>query len=100
MNRICFRLAIARPDVGFDYFGSWNAYNPGPVLEEARRALAQDPSVGLRLQCSDERGKQTDLGWNSDWLHLLESRLQTGVSQEQWNRLAANALLAQKAAAQ
>ena len=45
MKRICFRIAVARPEVGFDYFGGWNAYNPGPVLEEARRALEQHPDA-------------------------------------------------------
>lgn len=94
MTRICFRLAIARPDVGFDYFGSWNAYNPGPVLEEARRTLEQDATASLRLQCSDSKGKQTDLGWDPDWLHLLSHRLDTGVSQEQWNRFATQVLMA------
>lgn len=93
MNRICFRLAIARPDVGFDYFGGWNAYNPGPVLEEARRTLVQTPNAPIRLQSSQGQGKEVDLGWDPAWLDLLALQLSPGVTQAQWNRLASDVLM-------
>lgn len=94
MKRICFRLAIARTDVGFDYYGGWVAYNPGPVLEEARRELKNSPNSPLRIQYSDERGKEIDLGWNVNWLKLLDGHHEPNFIQCTWNRHAVSTLLA------
>ena len=93
MKRICFRLAIARPEVGFDYYGSWNAYDPSPVLEDARRELQKSPHSLLRIQCSDARGREVDLGWNAEWLKLLETQYQKGFRQSDWNRQVAAILM-------
>lgn len=94
MKRICFRLAIARTDVGFDYYGGWVAYNPCSVLENARRELKNSPGSLLRLQYSDEKGKEVDLGWNADWLRLLDGHHESYFSKSYWNRHAVATLLA------
>ena len=94
MKRFCFRLAIARPDVGFDYFGSWYAYNPAPVLDDARRILEQSPFTVLRLQINDGEGIQVDLRWDVQWLLLLRMRNDLEMRQNDWNRIAINTFMA------
>lgn len=93
MKRFCFRLAIARPDVGFDYFGSWHSYNPAPILEEARRVLEHAPATVLRLQIDDGSGIRADLVWDPKWLLLLSMQHNPGMRQIDWNRIATKVFL-------
>ena len=83
MLKVWYRYAQKRPEVGFNYFGSWSR-DPRQALKDAQASFVADPQRPVSIERTDSSGQWVNCGWNAEWVALLATYPLSEQDTRQW----------------